>query len=64
MVVTPGGDLVSAGSAPFDRAGFFTVDLAGTLTPGPYRILVALSLGGNSVNQVVKVVPYQVAGAS
>lgn len=62
VVVSLGGDLVSAGSAPYDKTGFFTVDLRGRMKPGPYRILVGLYLGGNSVNLDIKVVPYQAEG--
>ncbi|MBI2001995.1 MAG: hypothetical protein HYS69_12545 [candidate division NC10 bacterium] len=64
VVVTPGGDLISAGNAPYDKAGVFTVDLRGKLKPGPYSVMVALYLGGNTVNPDVKVVPYQAEGAS
>ena len=64
VVVNPGGELVGAGNAPYGKAGVFTVDLRGKLKPGPYSVMVALYLGGNTVNPDVKVVPYQAEGAS
>ena len=56
VVVGEDGNVLTAGTASYDRVGLFSVDLRGKLKPGPHTIMVALSLGENSVNPEVKVV--------
>ena len=59
VAVGPDGEVSSAGTATYDDAGVFSVDLRGKVKPGLYTVLVALYLGENYVNPEVKAVQYR-----
>lgn len=64
VIVAPNGKLARAGSAGFAGAGRFALSLEGLRAPGVYTIMIAVYLGGNSMNPEVKVVEHRVAAAT
>ncbi len=53
-----------AGHGRLDSDGTVAIDLGDGLAPGDYRILVALYLGGNTVNADIRRVTFTVPGGS
>ena len=62
VIVRPDGKVVRAGIARSRNTGEFVLDLKDLAPPGLYTVLVALYVGGNSVNAEVKVIEHRAAG--
>lgn len=60
-VIGPGDEVAASGASRDVQNGRLVVDLAGRLTPGAYRVLLALALNGNLVNPKVSVISYRVS---
>ncbi len=64
VIVAPNGKMLRAGGGSVGSDGRFTVPLRELRDSGAYKIMIALYVGGNSVNPEVKVVEHRVTGAS
>jgi hypothetical protein len=62
VIVAANGNVVRAGEARFGRDARATVPLAGLTGGGNYTIMVALDVGGNTVDPEVRTVSYRAAG--
>lgn len=64
VIVAPSGKVVRAGGGSVGGDGRYRVSLAGLPGRGAYKIMIALYVGGNSVNPEVKVFEHRVSSAS
>jgi hypothetical protein len=64
VIVAPSGKVVRAGGGSVGGDGRYRVSLAGLPGQGAYKIMIALYVGGNSVNPEVKVVEHRVSNES
>ena len=64
VIVAPNGNVLRAGGASVEGDARYTVPLGQLRDPGVYKIMIALYVGGNSVNPEVKLVERRVSGAS
>jgi hypothetical protein len=64
VIVAPGGNVSQAGEGRFGSDGRFTLDLAKLRDPGTYKIMIALSIDGNTLNPEVKIVDYRAAAGA
>ena len=64
VIVAPNGKMLRAGGGSVGSDGRFTLPLRELRHPGAYKIMIALYVGGNSVNPEVRVVEHRVDGAS
>lgn len=64
VIVAPNGDVARAGVGSFGSDGRLALPLRDLRGPGAYTILIALYLGGNSVNPEVKMIEHRVAAAA
>ncbi|MGH7419464.1 MAG: hypothetical protein ACREKB_16955, partial [Candidatus Rokuibacteriota bacterium] len=62
VIVAPDGKVVRTGAQSLDKSGRFVVDLGKLPAPGPYQVVTALYVAGNSVNPEIKVFEHRGVG--
>ena len=61
VIVAPNGDVASAGGGSVDVDGRYALSLGSLSAPGVYKVIIALYIGGNSMNPEVRIVEHRVS---
>jgi hypothetical protein len=61
VVLSPQGEVLKAGTAPYAGDGVFAVELQGKVPPGRYTVLITIYVNDNYIDPDVRMISYEVA---
>jgi hypothetical protein len=61
VALSPEGEVLKVGTAPYAGDGIFTIELQGKVPPGRYTVLTTIYVNDNHVEPDVRLVSYEVA---
>jgi hypothetical protein len=60
VVLTPQGEVLTVGTAPYAGDGTFAIELQGKVPPGRYTVLTTIYVNDNAIEADVRMVSYAV----